>query len=200
MNRDFAAVVGIAAVLALAGCTGGTPATTGPSGSTTTAAQATPSAPVSSTPALRSTAPNGEKTLPTPRESTRPPVRWTQTSRIENHAMAEIVEIRAITIEASEPGGASGPGLAITLKITNIGDAPFDTTRTLVTLAGSDNSPGIETSGPPSKPLTEEVSPEKSTTGVYTFTLPTTKRSQITIRVTLPTESPVMVFSGPAPE
>lgn len=211
MSRKFIAVLGIAAAVALTGCSGdpGTPGTSGPSGPSSTGS-VTPGAPTTSpgqttSPALPSTAaaptPGGTtKTVHNPRESTRPPVRMSQTSRIENHATAEITKIEAINIEARMPGEVSGPGLAITLKVTNIGDAPFDTTRTLMTITGSDKAPGGEMSGPPSQPMKTEIKPGESTTGVFVFTIPKDKRSQVTVLVTLPSETPVMVFEGPAPQ
>lgn len=206
MNRKFLAVLGIAVAVAFTGCTGDDAGTPGPSsGQVDTPATPGQTSTSTQSPALPSTAaaptPGGtNKTVHNPRESTRPPVKISQTSSIEFHAAAVITKIEAITIEARMPGEVTGAGLALTLKITNLGDAPFDTTRTLMTIVGSDKAPGAEMSGGPSKPFSAEIKPGESATGVFVFTIPKDKRNPITVYVTLPSESPVMVFEGPAPQ
>jgi len=187
------AVAGVLAVL-VTGCTSGgvTPAAT-----PGTATSGTPTGgPV--TPVPPPTPGSTTSTVANPKESTKPAVDINKPSST-GKVTATVVNIKAIQVKARIPGETSGPGLAVTVKVVNGSKDRLNASQVLVTLYDSTKAPGGEMIGPPAKHMKGVLAPGGSATGVWVFTVPVKRRSPVTIDVVLPTESPVLRFTGDAP-
>lgn len=196
------ALVGFVCVgAALAGCTQGNAPTpgAGTSGSTLpSSAGSSPTTGSSPSGSVDHTEKPSGPSDPNPRESYRPDVKLTAPAKTGG-VTVQVVKLRALTVKARQPGEVSGPGLAVTVQVRNGSDQTLRGGGLLVTIYGSDQAPGGEMSGPPTSPIETDIKPGGKATGTYAFTLPRAKRSPITIQVTLPSESPVLVFKGDAP-
>lgn len=204
------AMAGSVAVFTLSGCTGPEPSpsesTSGdPTASQSTDPTATPTIDPSHSPAPASTAPaptpgGTGSTVSNPRESVQAPVQISATASVPKQASATLTKIESVQTTAVLPGEVSGPGLKITLRITNSSSSDLKVDGTIMTLTGTDEAPGEEMSGPPAKVVKGTLKPGQSATGVFVFAIAASNRQKVTVHVTLPTNSPVMVFQGPAPK
>lgn len=183
-----------------------TPATSSPSrsasGPATTAPgpSATPKStlpPPATTPVPPSTPGDVNSTVPTRPAESKKPVDLDQPSETGTGATARLIDLKAINAKATIPGEVSGPGVAVTLEVTNTGPKALDVGTVVVTLADSDKAPGTEITSPPAKTLTGSIAPSKSARGVYVFTVPTAKRDPVTVSVTIGA-APALVFEGNA--
>ena len=107
-------------------------------------------------------------------------------------------KVKAIDAKAKGPGEVSGPAVAVTVVLRNQSERRADLGAALVTLEDADGAPGGEILGPPAKPLPARLAAGKSASGVYVFTVGRQRRQPITVRVTLGSELPDLVFRGNA--
>lgn len=185
-----------AGVLSLAALSGCTAANGGPASPGSTSSSSVP------TPTVVATAPipgDSTATVPSPRESTKSPVDLDKPAST-GKVVVRVVGLKAVEAKAKIPGEVSGPALAVTVKVLNNSKRPLDTQHLLVTIYDSKQAPGGEMTGAPARPMTGELKPGASASGVYLFTVPVSRRSPVTVNVALPTESPVLVFKGNAPK
>ncbi|HEY5822679.1 MAG TPA: hypothetical protein VIT20_11925 [Propionibacteriaceae bacterium] len=137
-------------------------------------------------------------TVPTTPEKSRKPVDLDESSDAGGGVTARLGEIRSVTAKASGPGEVSGPGLAVTVRVSNGSKASVGLDQVVVTVTGADGSPGNAMSGKPAKPLSGQVAAGKSASGVYVFTLDQGQRDPITVNLTLGGGEVVLVFTGKA--
>jgi hypothetical protein len=112
---------------------------------------------------------------------------------------ARLTEIEAVTVEGRLPGERSGPGVAITVEITNDSGAPIDlslVTVDLVDAAGASASPITSSEAPG---VSGELAAGAATTGRYLYTLSADDRADATVRVSYTASAPTVLFTGNLP-
>lgn len=177
------------------------------SGAPTTSESPVPSASVSETPSGSGSPLPSQTTAsaPTPSQSptavgqtTKPAVKLTQPAKADGFTV-RLTGLKAIQSKGRGPGEVSGPALRVDVLLTNGTSKAFDASALVVTLLDSEDDPGEEMLGPPHAPMRKIVQPGDSVSGVWVFNVPTNRRNPVKILVTLPTDAPVLLFSGRAP-
>jgi hypothetical protein len=123
------------------------------------------------------------------------PVALSETGTYANGVTVQLVSLEPITTQAELPGEIAGPGLKVTVKITNGSADAIDVGNVVVDLQDAVQTPAIPmTSG--AAPFTGSVAAGADATGVYIFTTPTDYTDPATITVTYSAAQPVAVFVG----
>jgi hypothetical protein len=167
-------------------------------GAATTSA---PSGPVpsgvpSAAPSGGPAAPSGPTTGPHP---TAPPVALDATATPARGVTAVLRRLQAVEVTAQVPGDVGGPGLAVTVAVTNDTDAPLDLTTAVVNLAaGRAREPALPIDSE-SRPLAGVLAPGATATGRYAFRVDRDERGHVEVEVDLGVALTVVVFAGPAP-
>lgn len=191
------AIAALAALVVLSACTP-TPVST-PSGPSQPPSAPSPSLTGSPLPAQTTASAPQRSTTPTAvSQSTKPAVKLTEPARTSNIEV-RLTAIRAIQSKGRGPGEVSGPALRVDVELINRSNRDFDTNSVLVTLLDSDSNPGGEMLGPPARQMRTVVKPGKSVKGIWVFNVAPADRKPVKILVTLPTNAPVLLFSGNAP-
>jgi hypothetical protein len=156
-----------------------TPATSG-TPRAASAASAAPSAPLA--------------TVPSRTRTTLPPAPTSTPVDVAGRARAALVGSRSVTVAGQGPGELSGPGVALTLKVTNPSGPSLDLGAVTVTadVAGQEASPSTAA---PARPLTGTLRPGGTATGVYVFVLPAGTARPVAVVVSLAPELPVARFT-----
>lgn len=193
------------------GPSGGSTASSLPSGRATGKSSNRPSSKpsASAVPSGRSTA--GKKPTPAVRPhgnikqhakthnvSYRKHVPLTGSAKFENGIAVSVTSVRSVTSKAVGPGQIGGPALALVIKIKNGSKDPLDLSTVTVDLHGAKGVPGILAAGSPYHPLTGSLASGDSAKGNYVFTIAKADRKPITVQVQYGNGQTVLQFSGNA--
>ena len=175
--------------------TAGTSATAGRSatGSRTTTGTVPPPA---TTPVPPPSPGTVTQTVAPRKEVTKPPVKLGKPSRPTAGTSVKITSVKAITAKAQLPGEVAGPAVALTVTVKNGGTKPMDLSAVVVTLTDSSGAPGSEMTAKPAKAFSGRLAKGRTATGVYVFTVAKSRRSPVSVLVTLAGETPVLLFKG----
>ena len=171
------------------------PSTTAPRAST--APTATLSAPATA-PVQPPTPGSTAETVAPRREVTKKAVKLDKPSAARSGVVVQITEVKAIKAKAQLPGEVAGPAVALTVVVKNSSGKPVDLSAVVVNVLDSDQAPGTEMTAAPAQPLSGQLASGRSRTGVYVFTVGTSRRNPISVTVTLAGEAPVLLFTGDA--
>jgi hypothetical protein len=202
MRRCAAVLLG--AALLLPGCSRDGASQAAAATASATAASASPSVsgtrpaagPTTSPASPASPSPGSLSPVPSRSRRTLPAVRPSATVAVGAKARAVLVGSRNVTVTGRGPGELSGPGIALTLQVTNPAAAPLDLDVVTVSASvrGQEASASAAT---PSKPLSGRLAPGGRATGVYVFVLPAGARRPVAVVVSLSPELPVATFTVP---
>jgi hypothetical protein len=195
----LALIVAFVVVLAVRGA--GSPA---PGSSTGASSPAGPAASPSASPgASKQAGPSPSATakpLPTAGPGTvASPAPIGQTATPTKGIAVTVAGLKAVQGKASGIGEVSGPAIQFSVDIRNDGstDLPLDTVVVTVT-SGADAVPADELVSV-RKAFPASVAAGKTAVGTFTFTLPVSARSDVTISVDYRAGTPVTAFRGVAP-
>lgn len=106
------------------------------------------------------------------------------------------ITTKSVELKAKVPGDISGPGVLVTVTITNNGSSALGVDQTLVSLvdASGDVAPGFI--GEPAKPLTGSLAPGKKASGSYAFGVDVQKRGKVRIEVRGHPSMGIAVYEG----
>jgi hypothetical protein len=138
-----------------------------------------------------------ESTVAPEPEESKPPVKLDKPSSTGTGLTAKLISVRAVEAKAELPGEITGPALAVTIEVRNIGSKPADLGSVVVNVFGSDTAPGAEMNAAPAEPLAGRLATKKKARGVYVFRVPKDKRRPVTVTVSIG-DAPVLVFTGNA--
>lgn len=126
-----------------------------------------------------------------------PPVPLSEASTNDTGVSVALAGIEQVTTEANLPGEIAGPGLKVTVKITNGSSEPLDLSNVVVDLQDAVQTPSIPmTTG--ATPLTGFLAAGEEANGVYIFTTSSGYTDPATVTVTYSAGQPVAVFVGNA--
>jgi hypothetical protein len=160
------------------------------------------SVPTSSVPAAPTTAvpaPGGgnvSHTVAAATPTTQSPVALSEAATIPHSLSATIQRVAATTVTAKGPGEISGPGLAVSVEVTNSSGANLSLDAISVTLTDSAGNPCSYVPVSEGRPFAGSLAPGKSATAVYVFTIPTDRRSPITVGLIYGPSTSVVLFTG----
>ena len=157
---------------------------------------ATPAAPVTPRRDAPSTTGGVTRTVPAIPVRTKPPVALGRRAQVSATVALEIASVRAVQAQARLPGEISGPGVAVTVAVVNHSSRAVNVADTVVTLTDSSQAPGGSVSDLRARPRAGRLAAGRTGRGTYLFTVPTSRRSPVTVTVTLTGQSPVVQFVG----
>jgi hypothetical protein len=88
--------------------------------------------------------------------------------------------------------------VSLQVRIRNGSARALDVGSVVVTLADSDDAPGVEMSAPPAKPFRGTITAGASASATYVFAVGPQRRNPVRIDVTLRGGAPVLLFTGDA--
>jgi ABC-type Fe3+-hydroxamate transport system substrate-binding protein len=197
-RRTAGLVVGaVTTALVVAGCSGGS----GQAGSTTSSPAAPTASPTGSSAgpiaSPQATAATPALTpVPSKARTTLPPVAPSRTVTVGGAARTVLLGSRNVTVSGQGPGELSGPGVALTLRVTNGSSSPLDLDAVTVS-ASIRGQEASSSDAAPAKPFSGRLAPGANAEGVYVFVLPAGARRPVGVVVSLAPDLPVARFSIP---
>jgi hypothetical protein len=113
-----------------------------------------------------------------------------------NGVSVRLESVRKIKAKAKLPGEVAGPALAVAVTIDNDSSKSLDLSSVVVNLSDSSDAPGTVMSAAPAKRLPAKVKAGRSASGVYVFTVPSSKQKSVTVTVSITPGKPVLKFEG----
>lgn len=170
------------------------PATT-PSSSSSSSPAGTSSSPPSAAPRPTALAP-----VPSATRSTLPPAPLASGTPVGSGVQVSLVRASAVTMAGTGVGEVQGPGVAVTLRLTNRTGKALALTSSLVSATyGSDATPGAPSTGEPASPWPASVAAGSAVQGTFVFAIPTEERADVTLAVSSAPTSAVILLRGPLP-
>lgn len=120
----------------------------------------------------------------------------TATASFGDAVTARILSVEPINAKAHGPGEISGPGVALSIRITNGSARAIDLGTVTVNVTASNGSPGLQLLGPPASAFNGSLTAGQSATAVYVFTVPVQFRKPVTVSVSYTAAAPVVLFRG----
>jgi hypothetical protein len=180
----------VLATLVGAGCGDGDDGTVGPAGAT----------PASSPPTSGSAVDDPTAAAEGAEEDLADPVAVSEDASFGNGVTARLVAIDAVEVVGHLPGEISGPGVAITVEMTNGSTEPVGLDQVTVDLMDREQASAPPILPPEPEGLSGTLAPGASATGRYQFTLPPEERSDASVRVSYSVTAPTVVFVGDLPD
>lgn len=110
---------------------------------------------------------------------------------------ARIVHVAHGTSSGNGPGEIAGqPQVTLTVVIKNGSpkSVPVDTVQVTATYAN--HQPAVPSNDENDRPLAGELKPGRSTTGTYSFVIPTAEQKQVTVAIWYRQDKPTLLFQG----
>jgi len=127
------------------------------------------------------------------------PVGLTDTAEVGDGVSGRLVSVEAIQGDGDGPGNIDGPALRVTVELVNGTSKPVSFDAVAAELyTGQDLTPASPLDDPSAAPFSGTVAPGDSATGVYVFTVPEDRRSDVTVQVGYQAGAPYLVFRGAA--
>lgn len=127
---------------------------------------------------------------------TKPPVRLHEPAQVTPSVTLRISSVKAVRAQARLPGEVSGPGVLVAVVVTNHSGRGVRVGDAVVTMIDSAHAPSGMITDSRARPLSGVLAAGRTRTGTYVFTVPTSRRSPVTVSVTLTGDSPVVTFVG----
>jgi hypothetical protein len=119
-----------------------------------------------------------------------------KTVAVGGTARTVLLRSQYVTVKGQGPGELSGPGVALTLQVTNGSSRPLDLDAVTVT-AGVRGEEASSSDAAPAKPFSGRLQPGTKAQGVYVFVLPTGASRPVGVVVSLAPDLPVARFTVP---
>jgi ABC-type Fe3+-hydroxamate transport system substrate-binding protein len=198
-RRTTGLVVGAATALLVAGCSGGSGQATSSSPAApgvSPAAGASPGGTAAPTTAPTPAATQSLTPVPSKSRTTLAPAAPSRTVTVGAAARAALIKSRNVTITGQGPGELSGPGVALTLQVTNGGSTPLDLDAVTVS-ASIRGQEASSSDAAPAKPFGGRLAASAKAQAVYVFVLPAGARRPVGVVVSLAPDLPVARFTVP---
>jgi hypothetical protein len=109
---------------------------------------------------------------------------------------ASLTGVESLEVEAFMPGEISGPGVAITVELTNGSDAAINLDNVSVELVATGDRYATLITTRENTHLTGELAPGATAEGTYVFTIADEDRGAVTVEVTYAAPKPTALFQG----
>jgi len=173
----------------------------------TSASSGIPASPRSTDPAVVSPSPQPtEFSTPAPGDTaplTKPPttaeVPLDEPATVAGAVVVEVTSLDERTAGRDVPGEASGPAVAVTVRISNNGADAVDTSGSSVNLTygGDQQIPAVALTAEEGTVWPESIAPGDSASAVFLFSKPQVPSGDIRVIVDLLATEPDVVFTGP---
>lgn len=113
----------------------------------------------------------------------------------------QLTSVEAVDAKAFVPGEISGPGVAITVTITNRTGRTVSLDHITVDLVDNDGQSASPITVEGRTPLSGQLGPGRSASGAYVFTIPEDDRDSAEVHVTYDAPpAPILTFRGDLPD
>jgi hypothetical protein len=109
---------------------------------------------------------------------------------------AQLTAVDDVDVEAFMPGELSGPGVAITIEVTNGSGEPINLDNVTVDLVEPPDVSATLITTHEDTSLRGDLAPGATATGTYEFTIAADARADVSVRVTYAAPKPTVVFEG----
>lgn len=113
---------------------------------------------------------------------------------------AMIVDVGSVDVVGRLPGERSGPGVTVTVGVTNASSEPISLDLVIVDLIGGDGASAVPIDSMSEDRLVGELGPGQSATGQYQYFIPLDQRQSATIAISYSAEAPTALFTGALPD
>jgi hypothetical protein len=129
---------------------------------------------------------------------TKSPVAIGSTASFGGGVTAKVIKAEAVQSSGSGPGEFTGqPAVAFTIRLTNSSAKPLSLSTVVVNASyGRDATPAVPDDGKTSHPMSGQLMPGQSASGVYVFLIPTEERKRVAVSVSYAARTPTVVFTG----
>lgn len=110
--------------------------------------------------------------------------------------VATIKSVNAITATTSLPGQVGGPSVEVLVQISNGGNQPIVVQNVNVNLIDSAGDPAGQITTAPARAFSGTIAAGGKATGIYVFSISTTRRNPITVEFNYAAGTPVARFIG----
>lgn len=198
MNLRHSPLPALAALLLtvtlVSACTGGT--TDGGGTGTGTAGPVAPSAPQPLEVTPGPPPPPGATGPPAIAISSLPPVPVGDPAPFGGGLVAKVEKIDQIDVGAQGPGEIAGPGVAVTVGLSNESPDPIDLGGVVVNAFTGDGTPASSNDGAPAAPATGSLPPNESRQGVYVFQVSREDAPSLTVEISYSGSPNVVLIRG----
>lgn len=113
---------------------------------------------------------------------------------------ARLVRFESVTGEVVGPGDVEAAAVRVTVDITNTGNVPLNLDLVVMNAyMGVQRDPAETYEQPGGSPVSGELAPGSTATGVYLFRIPEDRRDDVTFVVDYRAGLPAITFRGPVP-
>lgn len=128
-----------------------------------------------------------------------PPVGLDDPATSDDGVVASLAGVEAVVTDATGPGEVAGPGVRLTVELSNGGADAVAVDQVVVNVyVGDDHAPADPLLSV-SEPFSGAVEPGARATGVYVFSLPDTVGDALHVTVSHDPSTPTAVFTGRLP-
>ncbi len=135
-------------------------------------------------------------TVPAGEKAVLDPVALGELGDFGDGVTTRVTDIESVAVEAFMPGEISGPGVAITVELTNGTSAPIDLGSVTVDLVATGDRYATLITTRDDSALSGELAPGATGAGTYVFTIADEDRDAVVVQVTYTAPKPTVVFEG----
>lgn len=127
------------------------------------------------------------------------PVSLDEPAEFGTGVVAEVVGVESVTVEGGLPGERRGPGVAITVALTNGTSEAISLDHVIVDLVEPDGGSATPIDSSGTEPLSGVLEPGATATGTYHYYLPLDAREGVSLTISYATGVPTVVLIGNLP-
>lgn len=127
------------------------------------------------------------------------PVALDEPAEFGTGVVAEVVGVESVTVEGGLPGERRGPGVAVTVALTNGTPEAISLDHVIVDLVEPDGGSATPIDSSGTEPLTGVLEPGATATGTYHYFLPLDAREGVSLTISYAAGVPTVVLIGNLP-
>jgi hypothetical protein len=137
-----------------------------------------------------------EETVPPATKPVVPPVAIDEPADFGDGVTARLTEVEDTEVEAFVPGEVGGPGVSVTIEISNGSSTAISLDNVTVDLTDASGASATMVTTHEDRKLSGDLPPGETRAGTYVFTIAVDDRSDVALRVTYAAPKPTVVFEG----
>lgn len=129
------------------------------------------------------------------------PVSMRSTAEFGNGVVAKVAAVTPVDIEAKLPGETSGPGVKVTVELSNGSDGPIDLSNVTADLIDAEGESMVRVdSDARHSEFASPVSPGAASSATYLFRIAPEHRNDVFLTIKYSTPTPTVIFAGSVAE
>jgi hypothetical protein len=137
-----------------------------------------------------------DETVPTVAKPVVPPVAIDEPAAFGDGVTASLTDVEDMEVEAFLPGEVGGPGVSITIEITNGSSAAISLDNVTVDLIDASGASATPITTHEDRKLKGQLPAGETRAGTYVFTIAVEDRADVALHITYAAPKPTVVFEG----